>query len=169
MSCEKCFRHAIAGKPVFRPLEAVALVGKHRVCPARLWVHAIEVSRTRSNEAPKSPGAAFCLNSRKTSSRRGVWPRTSPARSACCRPPVPPDIPETLRKRRRETGSRPQKDPAGTGRIRLTIVNAAPYVGRMTRAANEGRSLACQGLHNAPVLAYVLPRTVLLTVPCRRF
>jgi hypothetical protein len=30
----------------------------------------------------------------------------------------------------------------------------------MTGTANEGKSLACQGLHNAPVLAYVSTRTV---------
>jgi hypothetical protein len=48
--------------------------------------------------------------------------------------------------------------------LRLTIVDAAPYVGRMTEAANEGRRHACQGLHNGPVLAYVSSRTVRLTV-----
>jgi len=43
---------------------------------------------------------------------------------------------------------------------RLEIVNAATYVERMTGTANEGKSWACQGLHNARVLAYVSTRTV---------
>jgi hypothetical protein len=34
----------------------------------------------------------------------------------------------------------------------------------MTKPANEGRSQACQGLHNGPVLAYGSSRTVRLTV-----
>jgi hypothetical protein len=37
----------------------------------------------------------------------------------------------------------------------------------MTATANEGKSRACQGLHNAPILAYVSPCTVQLTVACR--
>jgi hypothetical protein len=49
---------------------------------------------------------------------------------------------------------------------RLKIVSAEAYVRRMTATANEGRSLACQGLHNAPVLAYVSSHTVHLTVVC---
>ena len=47
-----------------------------------------------------------------------------------------------------------QTEPSKRIKRRLTIVNAAPYVGRMTKAANEGKSLACQGLHKCPVLAY---------------
>jgi len=38
--------------------------------------------------------------------------------------------------------------------LRLKIVNTATYVGRMTKTANEAKRHACQGLHNAPVLAY---------------
>src|SRR4051794_3377248 len=48
--------------------------------------------------------------------------------------------------------------------LRLTIPSAAPYVGRMTRAANEGQRHACQGLHKGSVLAYGSSRTVRLTV-----
>jgi hypothetical protein len=57
-----------------------------------------------------------------------------------------------------------RKQPREHRGLRLTIVDAAPYVGRMTEAANEGRRQACQGLHNGPVLAYVSSRTVRLTV-----
>jgi hypothetical protein len=67
----------------------------------------------------------------------------------------------------REHGFAPAKDPQEQARLRLTIVNVAPYVGHMTKAANQDRSLACQGLHKGPVLAYGFSRTVLLTVPCR--
>jgi hypothetical protein len=38
--------------------------------------------------------------------------------------------------------------------LRLKIVNAATYVGRMTKVANEAKRHACQGLHNGLVLAY---------------
>jgi hypothetical protein len=48
--------------------------------------------------------------------------------------------------------------------LRLTIVNAATYVGCMTKPVNEGRSQACQGLPNGPVLAYGFRRTVRLPV-----
>jgi hypothetical protein len=59
----------------------------------------------------------------------------------------------------------PRGTPAnGNSGLRLTIINAAPYVGLMTKAANEGQRHACQGLHNGPVLAYVSSRTVRLTV-----
>jgi len=44
-------------------------------------------------------------------------------------------FPKTSRKRR---GERPIKEPGEHRGARLTIVNAAPYVGRMTKAANEG-------------------------------
>jgi hypothetical protein len=47
-----------------------------------------------------------------------------------------------------------QKGSAEWTSLRLKIVNAATYVGRMTKAANETKSHACQGLHNGPDLAY---------------
>ena len=53
--------------------------------------------------------------------------------------------------------------------LRLKIVNAAAYVGRMTKATNEAKRHACQGLHNGSILAYVSSRTVRLTVPVAAF
>jgi hypothetical protein len=47
-----------------------------------------------------------------------------------------------------------QKVHAERTSLRLKIVNAATYVGRMTKATNEAKRHACQGLHNGPVLAY---------------
>lgn len=70
-------------------------------------------------------------------------------------------------KRGREQPISSHEKSADAPRSRLTMAKAATYVGRMTKAANEGRSLACQGLHNGPVLAYGFSHTVLLTVPCR--
>jgi hypothetical protein len=61
---------------------------------------------------------------------------------------------QNLAKMQLGTPSRSAKEPQEQPALRLTIVNAPPYVGRVTKAANEGRSLACQGLHNGPVLAY---------------
>ena len=49
-----------------------------------------------------------------------------------------------------------QKEPAERTSLRLKIVNAGTYVGRMTKAANVAKRQACQGLHNGPVLAYGL-------------
>ena len=49
-----------------------------------------------------------------------------------------------------------QKVPAERTSLRLKIVNAATYVGRMTKLADEAKRHACQGLHNGTVLAYGL-------------
>jgi hypothetical protein len=57
-------------------------------------------------------------------------------------------------------------EPAEHAGRRLKIRNAASYVRHMTRTANEGKSLDCQGLHNALVLAYGSLRTVHLAVAC---
>src|SRR5262249_47680133 len=51
---------------------------------------------------------------------------------------------------------------------RLTIGKAETYVRRMTTRMDGGRRLACQGLHNAPVLPYGSSRTVRLPVARRR-
>src|SRR5881398_984897 len=58
-----------------------------------------------------------------------------------------------------------QKEPAERTSLRLKIVNAATYVGRMTKRANEAKSHACQGLHNGPVLAYEFRSEA----PCAKF
>jgi len=63
------------------------------------------------------------------------------------------DVPEGLENAVMERTER-QKEPAERTSLRLKIVNAATYVGRMTKRANEAKSHACQGLHNGPVLAY---------------
>lgn len=93
--------------------------------------------------------------------RRAVilYPRASPA----FRQNMPENRPKISAG---NTGTARRTEPPKRLRRRLTIVNAAPYVGRMTKAANEGGSRACQGLHNGPVLAYGSSRTVRLTVPC---
>jgi hypothetical protein len=58
-------------------------------------------------------------------------------------------------------------EPQEQAGLRLKIRDVNTYVGRMTKAAHEGRSLACQGLHNAAVLAYGSSRTVRLAVSGR--
>ena len=63
------------------------------------------------------------------------------------------DVPKGLENAVMERTER-QKEPAERTSLRLKIVNAATYVGRMTKRANEAKSHACQGLHNGPVLAY---------------
>jgi hypothetical protein len=63
------------------------------------------------------------------------------------------DVPEGLENAVMERTER-QKEHAERTSLRLKIVNAATYVGRMTKAANEAKRHACQGLHNGPVLAY---------------
>ena len=59
-----------------------------------------------------------------------------------------------------------QKGCAEWTSLRLKIVNAATYVGLMTKAANEAKTHACQGLHNGPDLAYGFRARCLLTVDC---
>jgi hypothetical protein len=63
------------------------------------------------------------------------------------------DVPKGLENAVMERTKR-QKEPAERTSLRLKIVNAATYVGRMTGMADEAKRHACQGLHNGPVLAY---------------
>jgi hypothetical protein len=62
------------------------------------------------------------------------------------------------------SGTRVELNGRKMPRRRLKILNAATYVQRMTKAANEPGSLDCQGLHKGPVLPYGSSRTVRLAV-----
>jgi hypothetical protein len=66
--------------------------------------------------------------------------------------PLERDVPEGLENAVMERLGR-QEEPAERTSLRLKIVNAATYVGRMTMAANEAKRHACQGLPNGLVLA----------------
>jgi hypothetical protein len=132
------------------------------------------VGRCREQDAGRTdqrrmPGAAFCLNS---PGNQLAAPRLSPDLASAASLLLAAHSAgycQNLAKTPLGTPDRRAKQSQEQPALRLTIVNAAPYVGRMTKAANEGRSLACQGLHNGPVLAYGFSCTVLLTVPCHDF
>jgi hypothetical protein len=65
------------------------------------------------------------------------------------------DVPKGLENAKMErAGKMRQKGPKERTSMRLKIVNAATYVGRMTKAANEAKRHACQGLHKGSDLAY---------------
>jgi hypothetical protein len=140
------------------------------------------------NVARKNLHATFCLNPQLIGLQTGQFDQRAshcPVRGAMlrhtCSSPgtcvlVNPQNVGTLRRKRRKSGKRGAKpgtkretrvgttERAAIGPSKMAPPTQNPrcsnYVRHMTRAADERRSLDCQGLHNASVLPYGSSRTV---------
>ena len=123
--------------------------------------------RTLHEEQAGRRRAAYCLK-RKARLARGPKDARAHRHVRCLMGLTgrPRDVPESLENAAMECRNGLRKGPTEPTWLRLKIVNVQTYVGHMTRAANEGKRHACQGLHKATVLAYGFSRTVPLTVDC---
>ncbi len=113
----------------------------------------VDIPQLVSMSLPKSPIAAV-LHMGNMQARAFIQGRTY---TSCSMPmgahrPLERDVPEGLENAVMD-GRNGKKVHAERTPLRLKIVNAATYVGRMTKPANEAKRHACQGLHNGPVLA----------------